>query len=125
MCERKWCGPGNDVLYEAIWDLFKMALGKTREDHPATFLMTGAQKSLWAGSAFADLFETNNHVSEELCQRRLPDRCKTIAWDDLLRGGDANTQNTSQRKSRPSQLAGRQSAMWNYAQYVSGPSPTI
>ncbi len=87
MCELKWCGPGNDVLYEAIWDLFKMALGKTREDHPATFLMTGAQKSLWAGSAFADLFETNNHVSEELCQRRLPDRCKTIAWDDLLRGG--------------------------------------
>ena len=87
MCELKWCGPGNDVLYEAIWDLFKMALGKTREDHPATFLMTGAQKSLWAGSAFADLFETKNHVSEELCQRRLPDRRKTIAWDDLLRGG--------------------------------------
>ncbi len=87
MCELKWCGPGNDVLYEAIWDLFKMALGKTREDHPATFLMTGAQKSLWAGSAFADIFETKNHVSEELCQRRLPDRRKTIAWDDLLRGG--------------------------------------
>ncbi len=87
MCELKWCGPGNDVLYEAIWDLFKMALGKTREDHPATFLMTGAEKSLWAGSAFADLFETKNHVSEELCQRRLPDRRETIAWDDLLRGG--------------------------------------
>jgi hypothetical protein len=87
MCELKWCGPGNDVLYEAIWDLFKMALGKTREDHPATFLMTGAQKSLWAGSAFADIFETKNHVSEELCQRRLPDRRKTIAWDELLRGG--------------------------------------
>ena len=87
--------------------------------------MTGAQKSLWAGSAFADLFETNNHVSEELCQRRLPDRCKTIAWTTSCAAAMTNTQNTSQRKSRPSQLAGRQSAIGNYAQYVSGPSPTI
>lgn len=26
LAELKWCGPGHDVLYEAVWDLFKMAL---------------------------------------------------------------------------------------------------
>lgn len=87
ICELKWCGPGRDVLYEGIWDLFKMALGSTGENRSAAFMIAGAENAIWEGSSFADLFETKTHTSDELCGRRLPDRRETLAWDDLLRGG--------------------------------------
>lgn len=85
--ELKWCGPGHDILYEAIWDMFKLALATTRDDHPSAYLVAGAERSLWETSAFADLFDSATHRPVELCARRLPDRQATLAWDDLLRGG--------------------------------------
>ena len=85
--ELKWCGPGRDVLYEGIWDMFKIALATTREDHPTGYLISGAEMAMWDNSAFSDLFDTAVHDPAELCSRHLPDRKQTIAWDDLLRGG--------------------------------------
>lgn len=87
VAELKWCRPGHDVLYEMIWDMFKMALASGREDHPTAYLIAGAERSLWESSAFADLFDDVMHDTVELCARRLPDRKGTLAWDDLLRGG--------------------------------------
>jgi hypothetical protein len=87
LAELKWCGPGRDVLYEGIWDLFKMALTTTREDHPRAYLLTGAERSLWETSGFGDLFDDATHDPVELCARRLPDKKGTLAWDDALRGG--------------------------------------
>ena len=86
LVELKWCRPGHDVLYEGISDLFKMALGTQREDHPRCYLITGAAKSVWASSAFTDLFSARDHDPVELCGRRLSDRRLTIAWDDAIRG---------------------------------------
>jgi hypothetical protein len=86
LVELKWCGPGHDILYEGISDMFKMALGTLRDDHPRGYLITGAAKSLWASSAFTDLFSSRDHDPVELCGRRLSDRRLTIAWDDAIRG---------------------------------------
>jgi len=85
VAELKWCKRGRNVLYEMVWDMFKMALATGREDHPKTYLVSGAEQSLWKTSAFADLLDDATHDPVELCARRLPDR--TLAWDDLLRGG--------------------------------------
>jgi hypothetical protein len=56
LVELKWAGPGDDILYEAIYDLFKLALATQRKDRPRTYLLTGAAKAHWEGSVFADLF---------------------------------------------------------------------
>ena len=85
--ELKWCGRTRDVLYEAVWDIFKLALTTTREDRPACYLLTGASQNVWQTSEFSDLFDDGLHSSRELCERRLPDAKATLAWDDLLRGG--------------------------------------
>lgn len=85
--ELKWCKSGHDILYEGIWDMFKMALVTGREEHPRAYLISGAEQSLWRTSDFAGLFDDATHDPVELCARRLPDRKKTLAWDDLLRGG--------------------------------------
>jgi hypothetical protein len=87
VAELKWCGPGHDILYEGIWDMFKVALATGREEHPKAYLISGAEQSLWRASEFADLFDDATHDPVELCARRLPDRKRTLAWDDLLRGG--------------------------------------
>jgi hypothetical protein len=87
IAELKWCGPGRDVLYEAIWDLFKAALVASQGEPPRTFLLFGAERNVWAKSAYADLFEDGTHDPVELCTRRCPDRKHTLGWDDLLRGG--------------------------------------
>lgn len=86
LIELKWAGPGDDILYEAIFDLFKLALAAQREDRPRTYLLTGAAKAHWDGSGFADLFSDGEHDPVELSQRRLQDKHQTLAWDDLLRG---------------------------------------
>jgi hypothetical protein len=86
LIELKWCGRGHDVVYEGISDMFKMALGTLREDHPRGYLITGAAKSLWTASEFADLFSSRDHDPIELCARRLSDRRATIAWDEAIRG---------------------------------------
>ncbi len=67
--------------------MFKMALATRREEHPKAYLISGAEQSLWGTSDFADLFDDATHDSVELCARRLPDSKRTLAWDDLLRGG--------------------------------------
>jgi hypothetical protein len=85
--ELKWCGPGHDILFEAIWDLFKMALGTQRDDAPHGYLITGAEKTLWEVSPFANLFENAEHDPAELCRHRLADAKQTLVWDETLRGG--------------------------------------
>ena len=86
LVELKWAGPGDDILYEAIYDLFKLALAAQREDRPRTYLLTGAAKTHWEGSVFADIFSHAEHDPEELTRRRLQNKQQTLAWDDLLRG---------------------------------------
>lgn len=86
LIELKWCGPAHDILFEGISDLLKMALGTTRSDRPRGYLLTGAEMSLWSASRFADLFDEADHNPVELCARRLPDKKRTLAWDEAIRG---------------------------------------
>jgi hypothetical protein len=87
LAELKWCGPRHDILYEGVWDLFKMALATKRDEHPRAYLIAGAETSLWQGSMFADLFDEQEHDPVELCLRRLDNRQGTLAWDAALQGG--------------------------------------
>lgn len=59
-----------------------------RDEGPRAYLLTGAEKTLWAKSPFADLLEDGRLDPVELCNRTLADKKQTIAWDDLLRGSD-------------------------------------
>lgn len=81
--ELKWCHV--DKLYEAIWDLFKMALLSTTGAQ--TYLVTGATRQMWANSVGAELFGNGMHAPAALCEVRLPWGRKLRAWDDLLWGG--------------------------------------
>ena len=89
LIELKWSGGGTDKLYEGLWDAMKLSLAQITwaAIGPRAYLLTGAPKTVWESSPFADLFETAVHDPVELCLRRLTDRKRTIAWDDLLRGG--------------------------------------
>jgi hypothetical protein len=88
LAELKWCGPGKDILYEGIWDGFKMALGTQRPETPRTYsLLTGAQEAVWQQSPFADLFDSKDHDPVELCMRDVGGRDHRLAWDCLLEGG--------------------------------------
>ena len=86
LAELKWCRSGPDILYEAVWDLFKMALGSWRGEKPRCYLITGAAASRW-DSPFADLFDDREHDPVELCMRELGGRNHRLAWDALLKGG--------------------------------------
>jgi hypothetical protein len=81
--ELKWCHV--DKLYEAIWDLFKMALLST--SGVDTYLVTGARAATWATGVGRELFDNATHSPAELCEVRLPWGQKLRAWDDLLWGG--------------------------------------
>jgi hypothetical protein len=85
VAELKWCGPDDDIVYEAIWDLLKMALARTRPEAPRAFLVTGAEEASWPTVFCRDLFDSKQHEPEELCARRMPSG--RLAWDDLLEGG--------------------------------------
>jgi hypothetical protein len=85
--ELKWAAPRDDIVHEAIYDLFKLALATQRDDHPRSYLLTGAAREHWESSAFSDLFDDAEHDPLELCARRLQDKKQTLAWDDLLHGG--------------------------------------
>jgi hypothetical protein len=87
LAETKWCQADHDKVYEAIWDLFKMALASTREDAPLTYLVTAATSEMWPRAFCADLLDDGVHTPEALCQRRFPKGSKRLAWDDLLEGG--------------------------------------
>jgi hypothetical protein len=81
--ELKWCHV--DKLYEAIWDLFKMALLSTTG--ASTYLVTGAPLGVWEVGIGRVLFEDAVHSPIDLCNVRLPWGQKLRAWDDLLWGG--------------------------------------
>jgi hypothetical protein len=81
--ELKWCYI--DKLYEAIWDLFKMALLATTGAR--TYLVTGATPEMWASSVGKQLFSDGIHAPAELCEVRLRWGQSLRAWDDLLWGG--------------------------------------
>jgi hypothetical protein len=83
--ELKWCRAGQ--MYEAIWDLFKMALLALRDDAGMTFLLTGAPSSKWQTDSCRDLFEDRIHEPLELFARRFPTGTRRLMWDDLLEGG--------------------------------------
>jgi hypothetical protein len=89
LVELKWCRAGEDILHEAIWDLFKTALGVFIHAIPAVrgYLVTGAKRSVWESSGFAGLFESGEHDPVELCARRLANRARRLAWDHALDGG--------------------------------------
>ena len=70
VAELKWCRPEHDILYELIWDMFKMALVTSREDHPTAYLIAGAERSMWETSAFADLFDDATHDTVESARVR-------------------------------------------------------
>ena len=81
--ELKWCYV--DKVYEAIWDLFKMALLATTGAR--TYLITGATPQMWLDSVGRELFADGVHAPADLCEVRLPWGQKLRAWDDLLWGG--------------------------------------
>jgi hypothetical protein len=83
--ELKWAAAGQ--LYEAIWDLFKMALVAGRSDVEWAGLATGAPVEAWATDACRDLLSDGVHDTAELCKRRFDDRRKRLMWDDALAGG--------------------------------------
>jgi hypothetical protein len=86
--ELKWCGSRKgDILYESIWDGFKMALGTLLPERPRAYLLTGAPPKIWDTSQFADIYETKTHDPHEWCDRRLGGRKNYNAWDELLKGG--------------------------------------
>jgi hypothetical protein len=89
LLEAKWCHSGRDKIYEAIWDLFKVALGLRRPETHASFLVTGAPSAMWPTGFCRDLFEGGTFTPEELCSRMLPwgRQPRWLAWDDLLYGG--------------------------------------
>jgi hypothetical protein len=57
LIELKWAGPGPDIIYEAIYDLFELALATRRKETPKCYLLTGAATARWQASTFADLFD--------------------------------------------------------------------
>jgi hypothetical protein len=68
LLELTWCQI--DKLYEAIWDLFKMALLAT--SGAQTYLLTGATQKVWANSVGKELFARGIHAPIDLCDLRLP-----------------------------------------------------
>jgi hypothetical protein len=90
VAELKWCGPREDILYEGVWDLFKMALAASRPDRPKAYLISGAERAVWGASPFANLFDDATHDPAELCRRRLASKHAPAAWDELLHRGHEN-----------------------------------
>ena len=87
LVEAKWCHSGTDKIYEAIWDLFKVALVERMPTVRTAYLVTGAPAGMWPSALCADLFEGGSFTPEELCTRRFPRGGRRTAWDYLLEGG--------------------------------------
>lgn len=85
--ELKWCQAGDDKVYEAIWDLFKMALASRLPGIRTAHLITGAPSVMWSRGFCADLFDGGTFTVEELCAPRFPRGRRRVAWDYLLEGG--------------------------------------
>lgn len=85
--EVKWCHGGEDKVYEAIWDLFKMALVRELDGIASAHLVTGCPVSMWETAFCADLFGGGIFEPEELCKRIYPTPSQRPGWDWLLSGG--------------------------------------
>jgi hypothetical protein len=86
VAELKWCQAGDDKVYEAIWDLFKMALALRLPGMRTAHLITGAPVEMWPRAFCADLFAGGTFTVEELCARRFARGGRRFAWDYLPRG---------------------------------------
>lgn len=88
LLELKWCQERQDKVYEAIWDLFKLACLSRLESVESAHLVTGAPVDVWESAFCREIFEGGVFALEELCQRVLPwGKDPWLAWDDLLYGG--------------------------------------
>jgi hypothetical protein len=87
VAELKWCRAGDDKVYEAIWDLFKMALALRVPGIRTAHLITGAPVEMWPRAFCTDLFGGGTFTVEELCARRFARGGRRFAWDYLLEGG--------------------------------------
>jgi hypothetical protein len=59
--ELKWCQLGDDKVYEAIWDLFKLAVITRITGIRTAHLVTGAPTAIWPTAFCADIFN-GGHV---------------------------------------------------------------
>ena len=85
--ELKWCQAHDDKVYEAIWDLFKLACAVRLPSVQAGYLVTGAPAPMWLSSPCRDLFDGGTFTPEELCSRRFRQGSRRTMWDYLLEGG--------------------------------------
>ena len=85
--ELKWCQVGGDKVYEAIWDLFKMALATRLRGLRSAHLITGAPAAMWPAAFCGDVFDGGTFTPDELCERRFARGSRRTAWDFLLEGG--------------------------------------
>jgi hypothetical protein len=88
VAELKWIRTGGDYkIYEAMWDLFKMALQMRAPTVHGAYLITGAPSPAWQSDPCADLFSDGLHHVDELCRRRSNTRTSWLIWDWMLDGG--------------------------------------
>jgi hypothetical protein len=88
VAELKWISASGEYkVYEAMWDLFKMALQSRMSTVRAAYLITGAPPAAWQGDPCAGLFSDDLHRVDTLCQRRSNTRKRWLIWDWLLEGG--------------------------------------
>lgn len=85
--ELKWCQQGDEKVYEAIWDLFKMALVSRQAGVRTAHLITGAPVGMWPTALGGDILDGGTFEPSELCGRRFPRGARRTAWDHLLEGG--------------------------------------
>lgn len=77
--ELKWVKPGEDKVWEALWDLFKTAL-LVGQYGIRGFLVTAAPTSVWPTAVCADLFTSGTLDSRELFTRQFPNGQPVWNW---------------------------------------------
>jgi hypothetical protein len=89
IAELKWIRlDGAFKVWEALWDLFKMALQSQIDSIEDAYLITGAPSTAWSSDPCEDLFQTKSHDVEALCSTVFPtSRSNRPVWDYLLEGG--------------------------------------
>jgi hypothetical protein len=94
LAELKWTtDPSRDKIFEAAWDLIKLAIAGREPGIDACCLITGASKDAWSKTECADIFEGATIEIDELWRRHLyapgPNGGKTVG-EDLEIGGRGN-----------------------------------
>jgi len=87
VAELKWSPRGIDKVWEALWDLFKLAL--IAGEHPSVdpLLITAAPTGVWPHSCCGDVFDGGTFAVTELCMRRFATGARRLVWDELIGGG--------------------------------------